>query len=201
MGLFFFSFLKCHPWAWDCCNRIMEDCWIERNTVSYGHHLIFSLIISPCERLYHFNSWVMNLWTRTCKWRDPIGQCQWEWRFGKFPCYPSGKDEHETIEYELSQIAEQNGVEIFVRTPLFVTNILFRKFHSSYDCVVLVRSDASGFRLAGFRDLFGGAVFAEERMSAELLGVECIVLKRNECRAHWRWLARTVPCTGPDYLG
>ena len=63
-----------------------------------------------------------------------------------------------------------------MRTPLLVTNILFRKFHSSYDCVV--RSEASGFRLAGFRDLFGGAVFAEARMSAELLGVECIVLKR-----------------------
>ena len=33
-------------------------------------------------------------------------------------------------------------------------------------------SEASGFRLdglAGFRNLFGGAVFAEERMSAELL--------------------------------
>ena len=106
-----------------------------------------------------------------------------EWGFREFPCYPSGKDEHGTIENELSQIVEQNGVEIYVRTPLFVTNVLFRKFHSSYDCVV--RSEASGFRLADFRYLFGGAVFAEARMSAELLGVECIVLKRNERRVHW----------------
>ena len=38
-------------------------------------------------------------------------------------------------------------------------------------------SEASGFRLGGFRGLFGGAVFAEARMSAKLLGVGCIVLK------------------------
>ena len=37
--------------------------------------------------------------------------------------------------------------------------------------------EASGFRLGGFRGLFGGAVFAEARMSAELLDVGCIVLK------------------------
>ena len=41
-------------------------------------------------------------------------------------------------------------------------------------------SEASGLSLAGFRDLFpgavfGGAGFAEARMSAELLGVGCIV--------------------------
>ena len=45
-------------------------------------------------------------------------------------------------------------------------------------------SEASGFRLdglVGFRNLFGGAVFAEERMSAELLGVGCIVLN-DQCR-------------------
>ena len=41
-------------------------------------------------------------------------------------------------------------------------------------------SEASGLSLAGFRDFFAGAVFggagfAEARMSAELLGVGCIV--------------------------
>lgn len=35
-------------------------------------------------------------------------------------------------------------------------------------------SEASGLTFAGFRDLFGGACFAEARMSAALLGVGCI---------------------------
>ena len=67
--------------------------------------------------------------------------------------------------------------------------------------------DVNGLTLAGLRDLFGGADFAEARMSVALLG--CIEQADSDESWTWiyAWLGMTasarecLACSGPDYLG